>query len=100
MAIAGTRPQRPLRLSAARTDRGPPILLGRESLIMVTKPQIIDAILEINHSASRRWLDAFPRAELRRYLEHLQLTLEPRGPESVWIRSQQAPASSTRAPGP
>ncbi len=45
----------------------------------IGKPQIIEAIREINPTAKRPWLERFTVGDLGRYLEHLQVTLEPRG---------------------
>jgi hypothetical protein len=53
---------------------------------MFTKEQIIDGIQRINAAADREFLQAFDWHALRRYLDHLQITLEPRGLESRWKR--------------
>ncbi len=53
----------------------------------MSKAQMIDQIRQINRSAAREWLDRFSRSELGQYLAHLQITLEPRGVESSWIRT-------------
>ncbi|MHC4414552.1 MAG: hypothetical protein ACYS0G_04640 [Planctomycetota bacterium] len=66
---------------------------------MISKNQIIDAIQQLNRSAGRDWLDMFAASALRRYLDHLQVTLEPRGRGSVWIRHGDTPAIITRRPG-
>ena len=66
---------------------------------MLSKAQIIDAIQQRNRSARREWLDMFATSALRRYLDHLQLTLEPRGRNSRWIRAAETPAIVTRRPG-
>jgi len=65
---------------------------------MLTKGQIIEMIQQFNQSARREWLDLFDAAALRRYLEHLQWSLQPRGRESVWIREGETPAVLTRQP--
>ena len=65
---------------------------------MQSKDQLIDSILQINRSTSRDWLAAFDVSALRRYLDHLQLTLEPRGGASFWIREPETPAVVTRKP--
>ncbi len=49
----------------------------------IGKPQIIEAIREINPTAKRPWLENFTVADLGQYLEHLQLTLEPRGRDAA-----------------
>lgn len=65
---------------------------------MLEKMQIIDAIRQINRSATLEWLGTFDDESLRRYLEHLQLTEEPRGRNSRWIRRDDSPAIMTRHP--
>ncbi len=64
----------------------------------MTKARIIDAILHLNRSARRPWLEAFAAPALRQYLDHLEITLEPRDRESVWIRTGDTPAVVTRRP--
>ena len=66
---------------------------------MLTKQQIIDGIQQINRSAQRDWLNVFDINALRRYLDHLQRTLEPRGGQSIWIRPGDTPAIVTKHPG-
>ncbi len=63
---------------------------------MISKSQIIDAIQQLNRSARRDWLDTFALPALRRYLDHLEVTLEPRG--SVWVRPGETRAVITRTP--
>jgi hypothetical protein len=53
---------------------------------MQTKDQLIESIQRINPAAERSFLQAFDWHALRRYLDHLHLTLEPRGLESRWRR--------------
>jgi hypothetical protein len=65
---------------------------------MISKTQIIDAIQQINQSARRDWLDMFASSALRRYLDRLELTLEPRGRDSFWTRQNETPAVVTRSP--
>ena len=65
---------------------------------MLDKMQIIEAIRQINRSAKLEWLGRFDAVALRRYLEHLQLTEEPRGRNSRWIRRDDSPAIMTRHP--
>jgi hypothetical protein len=65
---------------------------------MPSKAQLIDGILQLNPSASKDWLDLFDVAALRRYLDHLQHALEPRGGQSVWLRDAETPAVVTRRP--
>ena len=65
---------------------------------MQSKAQVIDGILQINPSARQEWLDLFEVSALRRYLDHLQVALEPRGADSVWLRDGETPAVVIRAP--
>lgn len=65
---------------------------------MLDKMQIIEAIRQINRSARLDWLGNFDADALRRYLEHLQLTQEPRGRNSSWIRHDETPPIMTRHP--
>ncbi len=55
---------------------------------MLTKNQLIDSIQEINSSARADWLAMFDISALHTYLNNLQRTLEPRGADSRWLRTQ------------
>lgn len=63
---------------------------------MLTKPQIVDAIMSVNRSATFEFLMSFDVLDLRRYLEHLQIICEPRGSDSVWVRPADTPAVVTQ----
>lgn len=65
---------------------------------MVSKTKLIDEIQTINPSAERDWLLVFDQNALKSYLDHLQLTLEPRGRNSVWRRTHETAAIVTRRP--
>ncbi|MHC5023421.1 MAG: hypothetical protein ACYTGG_05855 [Planctomycetota bacterium] len=65
---------------------------------MLSKLQLIAQIQNINQSATTDWLDHFDVSALKRYLDHLQKTLEPRGRHSTWIRQGDTPAVVTRRP--
>lgn len=65
-------------------------------MVNLNKNQIINAIQQINHSVDTRWLSSFNEPKLRAYLEHLQLTIEPRGRHSIWRRTGDTPAVMTR----
>jgi len=65
---------------------------------MISKDQIIEHIQQINQSARREWLSLFDTAALQRYLDHLMVTLEPRGRGSSWIRPGETSAAITRRP--
>ncbi|TVQ55348.1 MAG: hypothetical protein EA377_03605 [Phycisphaerales bacterium] len=65
---------------------------------MLTKNQIIEMIQQFNQSARLEWLQLFDTTALRRYLDHLQWTMEPRGGQSTWIREGDTPAVVSRLP--
>jgi len=65
---------------------------------MLSKEQVISGIQQINRSARREWLAVFDISALRRYLDHLQRTIEPRGGHSVWVRPNETAAIVTREP--
>ncbi len=65
---------------------------------MLNRLQIIEQIRQINPSADQSWLEDFQDASLRHYLDHLQITTEPRGGESFWIRMGETAAAVTRRP--
>ena len=67
-----------------------------EGASMLTKQQLIDGITEINPTADLSWLDDFESVELRRYLDHLQVTIEPRG--TIWLRQNETTAIVQRRP--
>ncbi|MBL1218002.1 MAG: hypothetical protein D8M59_10970 [Planctomycetes bacterium] len=58
----------------------------------MNKSQLVDAILGMNPTAAVEFLMSFNDFDLRHYLEHLQLTREPRGRRSSWVRQPDAPA--------
>ena len=64
---------------------------------MLSKNQVIDAISRLNPTAPIQWLAGFDLASLRRYYEHLLITLEPRGSRG-WVRPTGTAASVTRRP--
>ncbi len=55
----------------------------------IGKPQIIQAIRELNPTAKRPWLEKFTVGDLGQYLDHLQLALEPRGSRSTEGQSRR-----------
>jgi hypothetical protein len=65
---------------------------------VLTKNQIISAIQQVNRTVSTDWLAGFDASSLMRYLDHLQMTLEPRGRESTWMRPGETRAVVTREP--
>jgi hypothetical protein len=69
----------------------------RKESPMLTKNQVIDAICRLNPTAPIDWLSGFDLSALRRYYEHLLITLEPRGTRG-WVRMSDTPAVITRRP--
>ena len=69
----------------------------RKDSNMLTKNQVIDAICRLNPTAPIDWLSGFDLTALRRYYEHLLITLEPRGTRG-WVRMSDTPAVITRRP--
>jgi hypothetical protein len=74
-----------------------PITTIRKETPMLTKNQVIDAICRLNPTAPIDWLSGFDLSALRRYYEHLLITLEPRGTRG-WVRMSDTPAVITRRP--
>ena len=64
---------------------------------MLSKNQVIDAICRLNPTAPIQWLARFELVALRRYYEHLLITLEPRGSRG-WVRDGESSAVVTRIP--
>jgi hypothetical protein len=65
---------------------------------MLNKVQLISAIHHLNTTATPDWLAGFDISSLHRYLDHLQMTLEPRGRGSIWVRGGETRAVVTRQP--
>ncbi len=63
---------------------------------MLSKTRVINAIVQLNRSAPPDWLNNFAVTALRKYLDHLEFTIEPRGRTSIWTRSGDTPAVVTR----
>lgn len=59
------------------------------------REEIVEMICDLNRGVGRAWLESFPTEELRRYLAHLELVIQPRG--TVWVRRPGAPATERRA---
>jgi hypothetical protein len=66
---------------------------------MLDKNHLIDLILKSNPGCSRDWLDQFSADQLRSYLDHLEITMEPRGRNSRWARPGDTPAVVWRKAG-
>ena len=65
---------------------------------MISKEQLIEHIQQINRSARRDWLAVFDVSALQHYLDHLLVTIEPRGGTSRWLRTSTGHAAVTRRP--
>ena len=63
---------------------------------MLSKQQLMDGITEMNPTADLEWLDGFEEPALRLYLDHLQVTIEPRG--TSWLRTNETTAIVSRRP--
>ena len=66
---------------------------------MLDKNQIIERIMKSNPGSSREFLEQFETGQLRSYLDHLEMTLEPRGRNSRWARPGDTPAVVWRKAG-
>ena len=62
---------------------------------MSEKATLIASICEINPSASTEWLAKFTETDLREYLNHLQLTMEP-AMVARWVRRNDRAPMITR----
>lgn len=76
------------RASSAPLPQAPAARLSRE--------QVVDQILTINHSATADYLAQFAEPQLSKYLDHLLNAQEPRGRHARWDRPGDAPAIMTR----
>ena len=65
---------------------------------MLSKTCVINAIMQLNRSAPPEWLNKFAVGALRKYLDHLEVAIGPRGRTSIWTRSGETPAVVTRTP--
>lgn len=57
----------------------------------LSRPQLLDGILELNPTAMPGFLMKFSDRALKRYLDHLLLSAGPRGPGTRWVRETAAP---------
>lgn len=62
----------------------------------LSREQMIEQIRAMNPGASHEYLERFQTPALSLYLEHLNVTQEPRG--TVWNRPGDTPAILTRNP--
>ncbi|MCA9290836.1 MAG: hypothetical protein KDA25_06895 [Phycisphaerales bacterium] len=63
---------------------------------MLNKTDLITGIQKFNRSARTDWLERFDASALGQYLDHLRLTIQPRG--SRWVRLGDTAAIVTRRP--
>ncbi|MFO0782671.1 MAG: hypothetical protein U0636_03215 [Phycisphaerales bacterium] len=85
LILVGTEPDpHPLDLPAATSHE----LSSQRADLSYTKTQLIEAILEVNATASREWLMDFDFSALRRYWQRLQHALAPRG--TTWEHPPRA----------
>ena len=66
---------------------------------MLDKNRLIELIQATNKSSTREWLEQFDCDDLRLYLDHLDMTLEPHGAQSRWTRRGDTPAVVWRKAG-
>jgi hypothetical protein len=87
---------------AARTETRPEVRAETRDearagvLIRLSREQVVDQILTINHSATADYLSQFAEPQLSKYLDHLLACQEPRGRLARWDRPGDAPAIMTR----
>lgn len=62
----------------------------------MSKQQMIEAIRQVNRSASDVFLDAFEQPQLDRYLRRLCEVHNHRGSTSRWVREPETPAIVSR----
>lgn len=62
----------------------------------LSRQQLVGGILELNPSATTEFLMDFSERALKRYLDHLTLTGEPRSNKSAWLREASTPAIVAR----
>lgn len=63
----------------------------------LTREQVVDRILSMNHSVDADFLRRFEEEELRMYLQRLDAAQEPRGRRAVWVRRDGRPGISARS---
>jgi len=63
----------------------------------LSREQVVDQIMSINHSATEGFLAQFSHDSLGTYLDHLLNSQQPRGAHARWDRPGDAPAIMSRA---
>lgn len=75
------------------TTSEPTLSASREvEQVSLSREQILDAILSINHTAPVEFLSSFSDRALRLYMEHLQAAAVPRGRHARWVRPSESRA--------
>jgi hypothetical protein len=81
---------------APRRAEDPRPIRNPSPRVHLSREQVVDQILTINHSATADYLAQFREGELNTYLDHLLNSQEPRGRHARWDRPGDAPAIMTR----
>ncbi len=68
--------------------------IERPAADSLTRPQILERILELNPSATVEFLGTFCDDAIRAYLDHLSFAQLPRGHRGGWRRPGDTPAIS------
>jgi hypothetical protein len=72
-----------------------PCRCARTEVPVSEKATLIASICEINPSASTEWLSRFPDSDLRDYLDHLMISMEPAA-RARWVRRNDCAPLFTR----
>ncbi len=80
----------------ARAESSVPMSSVSSTGVALSREQVVDQILTINHSATADYLAQFAEPQLNKYLDHLLNAQEPRGRHARWDRPGDAPAIMTR----
>lgn len=62
----------------------------------LSRSQVVDQIISINHSATAEYLEQFEQRSLDTYLAHLISAQQPRGPHARWDRPGDTPSMMGR----
>jgi hypothetical protein len=79
------------------TDAAPVIVEAAVACVgerVLNRARVVDAIMTVNKTVAREYLERFEDASLRTYLLHLETASRPRGQRSVkgWVRPAETPA--------
>lgn len=90
-------PQQRIRtVSGAIVDFNPRSPTASQKDPAMSKQQMIDQIVHINHSAMHEFLESFAEPELDSYLRRLTQVRNHRGRESRWVREGDTHAVVTQ----